>query len=51
MKIYNVEITTAEKPYKHVVQLTAENELDAIDKAHEHYTIDLDKEIVDIKVI
>lgn len=51
MKVYKIEVTTAEKPCKHIEIVKAEDDLKAIDKVYEHYTKKLKQEILDIKVI
>lgn len=51
MKVYKIEVTTAEKPYKHIEIVKAEDDLEAIDKVVEYYTVNLNKEIMDIKVV
>lgn len=51
MKNYTVEVETKEKPYKHFIIVSASDEIEAIDKVAEHYMADLNKEIIDIKVI
>lgn len=50
-KIYTVKIETAEKPYQHFLMVEAEDELQAIDKIEKYYVTELNKEIIDIKVV
>ena len=46
-KLYTVEVTTSEEPYKKVVFMSAEDELEAIDKVAKNF----EQEIIDIKII
>lgn len=48
MKFYKIQVTTEEAPYKRMEFVSAEDELEAIDKVAENYK---NKNILDIKAV
>lgn len=51
MKIYTVKIEVKDESYYNYVAVEAEDELEAIDKVENYYITELNKEIIDIKVV
>lgn len=49
-KVYMVEVTL-ENNKKHTEMIKAENDLVAIDMVYDHYTKDLKKNVLDIRII